>query len=168
MSYNVQGLVEEIMYCNEEGCGEPDATFCMGHVNRMFVHECSRACNCPSNCGNRVVQEGSRVHIQVFWTGNKGWGLRPLQFVPKGTFVFEYVGEIVTEGEMMARRMKGSLGKSEAYTLELNAAWREMEPNGDDMTFYMDSTAFSNSTRFLNHSYFTKNQSHFFMCLLYD
>ena len=40
-----------------------------------------------------------RVHMELYKTQLTGWGVRALQEIPKGTFVCEYVGEIITDKE---------------------------------------------------------------------
>lgn len=52
-------------------------------------------------CKNRVVQHGSRVALQVERSlkRSKGWSAVCLADIPKGTFVAEYTGEILTNAE---------------------------------------------------------------------
>ena len=75
------------------------------------LYECMDACKCDARrCKNRVVQKGIQLPLQVFWTGSdKGWGLRCAIPVRKGTFICEYVGEVVThqESERRAETEKG-------------------------------------------------------------
>ena len=40
-----------------------------------------------------------RSRLQVFRTNGKGWGVRALRDIPKGSFVCEYVGEIISDSE---------------------------------------------------------------------
>lgn len=47
-------------------------------------------------CANRVVQRGSQVKMMIFRTQNYGWGVRTLEPIPKGSFVIEYTGEVIT------------------------------------------------------------------------
>ena len=39
------------------------------------IFECNERCNCPSNCKNRVVQQGRTVPLEIFKTTNRGWGV---------------------------------------------------------------------------------------------
>lgn len=52
-------------------------------------------------CKNRVVQHGSKVALQVERSEKKakGWSARSISEIPKGTFVSEYTGEILTNAE---------------------------------------------------------------------
>ena len=99
-----------------------------------------------------MVQRGLCIPIEVFWTGGKDWGLRSKQKIWKGTFVFEYVGEIVTDAELMQWRALGVLEKLEAFTLALDADWISDQVT-DDVAFFIDSTVMGNVNRFLNHRY---------------
>uniref|UniRef100_A0A670XTK8 SET domain bifurcated histone lysine methyltransferase 2 n=1 Tax=Pseudonaja textilis TaxID=8673 RepID=A0A670XTK8_PSETE len=55
------------------------------------VYECSLLCSCDKNmCQNRLVQHGLQVRLQVFSTEKKGWGVRCLDDIDKGTFVCTY------------------------------------------------------------------------------
>ncbi|XP_069041560.1 histone-lysine N-methyltransferase SETDB1-A [Lepisosteus oculatus] len=62
------------------------------------VYECNSRCRCnPQMCTNRLVQHGLQVRLQLFKTQNKGWGIRCLDDVAKGSFVCIYAGKILTD-----------------------------------------------------------------------
>ncbi|CAF0734497.1 unnamed protein product [Brachionus calyciflorus] len=61
------------------------------------IFECNSNCKCDCRCSNRVVQNGISVRLQLFKTNSKGWGLRCLDDIPKGTFICNYSGELITE-----------------------------------------------------------------------
>lgn len=61
------------------------------------IYECNSSCKCKSNCLNRVAQQPLQMKLQVFKTGNRGWGLRCLNDVPKGSFICCYAGNLLTE-----------------------------------------------------------------------
>lgn len=75
------------------------------YVNNYFIDppmlfECNPACDCNRiTCNNRVIQHGLTQRFQLFRTRGKGWGLRTLRHIPKGTYVCEYVGEIISDSE---------------------------------------------------------------------
>ncbi|XP_028341758.1 histone-lysine N-methyltransferase SETDB1 [Physeter macrocephalus] len=48
-------------------------------------------------CTNRLVQHGLQVRLQLFKTQNKGWGIRCLDDIAKGSFVCIYAGKILTD-----------------------------------------------------------------------
>lgn len=41
---------------------------------RNEIYECNPRCECGLNCKTRVVQRGRQVPLQIFHTGNRGWG----------------------------------------------------------------------------------------------
>lgn len=58
------------------------------------IYECSLLCKCNRRmCQNRVVQHGPQVRLQVFKTEKKGWGVRCLDDIDRGTFVCIYSGK---------------------------------------------------------------------------
>ncbi|XP_032888707.1 histone-lysine N-methyltransferase SETDB2 isoform X2 [Amblyraja radiata] len=60
------------------------------------VYECNKWCKCDKRmCENRVVQQGLTVRLQLFKTHKKGWGVRCMDDVDKGTFVCCYTGRIL-------------------------------------------------------------------------
>ncbi|XP_075897044.1 histone-lysine N-methyltransferase SETDB1-B [Nelusetta ayraudi] len=62
------------------------------------IYECNKRCKCCSQmCTNRLVQHGLQVRLQLFKTQNKGWGIRCLDDVAKGSFVCIYAGKILTD-----------------------------------------------------------------------
>ncbi|XP_066233503.1 histone-lysine N-methyltransferase SETDB1 isoform X2 [Saccopteryx leptura] len=62
------------------------------------VYECNKRCMCdPNMCTNRLVQHGLQVRLQLFKTQNKGWGIRCLDDIAKGSFVCIYAGKILTD-----------------------------------------------------------------------
>ncbi|XP_068614424.1 histone-lysine N-methyltransferase SETDB1-B [Brachionichthys hirsutus] len=62
------------------------------------IYECNKQCKCcPQMCTNRLVQHGLQVRLQLFKTQNKGWGIRCLDGVAKGSFVCIYAGKILTD-----------------------------------------------------------------------
>lgn len=145
--------MEETIFCGNK-CSPDVQSPCRGHTNRVFLEECNENCDCSPSCGNRVVQKGLRSALEVFWTGSKGWGVRATSPILKGSFVFEYVGEIVTNAELMERRGTAKLGTSDAFTLALDADWRSEQMVSDEVALCIDGTYFSNVARFLNHRYF--------------
>ncbi|KAM9652616.1 histone-lysine N-methyltransferase SETDB2 isoform 6-T6 [Morphnus guianensis] len=65
------------------------------------IYECSVLCRCDKMmCQNRVVQHGIQVRLQVFNTEKKGWGVRCLDDIDKGTFVCTYSGRLMTRAEV--------------------------------------------------------------------
>lgn len=69
------------------------------------VFECNQRCTCHrSQCKNRVVTKGPMLPLEVFYCGSgKGWGVRCRVDIPSGTFVADYLGEILPESLTDAR-----------------------------------------------------------------
>ncbi|NWS13135.1 SETB2 methyltransferase, partial [Pachyramphus minor] len=66
------------------------------------IYECSVLCRCDKlMCQNRVVQHGIQVRLQVFNTEKKGWGVRCLDDIDKGTFVCTYSGRLMSRAEAL-------------------------------------------------------------------
>jgi [histone H3]-lysine9 N-dimethyltransferase len=64
---------------------------------KPVVYECGESCQCSFNCRNRVTQKGVRNHFEVFKTENRGWGLRSWEPIRAGSFICEYVGEVIDD-----------------------------------------------------------------------
>ena len=111
------------------------------------IYECNAACGCAPTCRNRVVQRGIAQSIQVYKTRHKGWAVRALAPIPKGSFVCEYTGEIITTEE--AERRGVEYDKSGFSTLfDLDAAVGQ----GGECEYTIDATYKCGVARFLNHS----------------
>ncbi|KAL2325326.1 hypothetical protein Fmac_024384 [Flemingia macrophylla] len=128
---------------------------CKGHLVRKFIKECWRKCGCDMQCGNRVVQRGIRCKLQVFLTGEgKGWGVRTLEYLPKGCFVCEYSGEILTNTELYERNQRivqSSDNDRHTYPVTLDADWGSEGVLKDDEALCLDATYNGNVARFINH-----------------
>ncbi|XP_020981877.1 histone-lysine N-methyltransferase SUVR4 [Arachis duranensis] len=132
---------------------------CKGHMVRKFIKECWRKCGCDMRCGNRVVQRGIRCKLQVYMTREgKGWGLRTLEDLPKGTFVCEYVGEILTNTELYERNVHSSCSNDRhTYPVTLDADWGSEGVLKDEEALCLDATYNGNVGRFINHRCFDAN-----------
>ncbi|RDX58292.1 Histone-lysine N-methyltransferase SUVR4 [Mucuna pruriens] len=125
---------------------------CKGHLVRKFIKECWRKCGCDMHCGNRTVQRGITCKLQVYLTREgKGWGLRTLEDLPKGTFVCEYVGEILTNMELYDRIMENSGKERHTYPVTLDADWGSEKGLKDEEALCLDATNNGNVGRFINH-----------------
>jgi hypothetical protein len=61
------------------------------------IIECGPTCACQEGCGLRKTGRGLGVPVEVRWTGNRGWGVFTRTAVRKGTYVANYMGEILSE-----------------------------------------------------------------------
>ncbi|XP_031225128.1 histone-lysine N-methyltransferase EHMT1 isoform X3 [Mastomys coucha] len=101
-----------------------------------LIFECNHACSCWRNCRNRVVQNGLRARLQLYRTQDMGWGVRSLQDIPLGTFVCEYVGELISDSEADVR-------EEDSYLFDLD--------NKDGEVYCIDARFYGNVSRFINH-----------------
>lgn len=94
--------------------------------------------------------------LEVFTAGNgKGYGLRTNFPISKGSFVIEYVGEVLTMSEVELRRKKH--GEEGNYVLTLNEFLvrrneQNQEKTGIVESIHIDAREIGNSSRFINHS----------------
>ncbi|KAL3317912.1 SET domain bifurcated [Cichlidogyrus casuarinus] len=62
------------------------------------IVECNDRCACKVNkCENRLVQRGLKERLQVFKTAQKGWGIRTLRPIQKGSFIAVYSGALYSD-----------------------------------------------------------------------
>ncbi|XP_053774408.1 histone-lysine N-methyltransferase EHMT1 isoform X1 [Desmodus rotundus] len=101
-----------------------------------LLFECNHACACWRTCRNRVVQNGLRTRLQLYRTQSMGWGVRSLQDIPVGTFVCEYVGELISDSEADVR-------EEDSYLFDLD--------NKDGELYCIDARFYGNVSRFINH-----------------
>ncbi|XP_047448804.1 histone-lysine N-methyltransferase EHMT1a [Mugil cephalus] len=120
--------------CWYDSEGRLPLDFCQREPPVLF--ECNHACSCWRTCRNRVVQNGLRTRLQLFRTHKMGWGVRATQDIPQGTFICEYVGEIITDAEANKRENDSFL-----FTLDNKV--------GD--IHCIDARLFGNIGRFINH-----------------
>ncbi|CAK7329446.1 unnamed protein product [Dovyalis caffra] len=132
---------------------------CKGHLTRKFIKECWSKCGCNKKCGNRVVQRGIQVALQVFPAPEgKGWGVRSVNALKKGTFICEYVGEIVTNQELYQRNNERAAKKERhTYPVLLDADWGSERILEDEEALCLDATEFGNIGRFINHRCYDSN-----------
>ncbi|XP_054816935.1 histone-lysine N-methyltransferase SUVR4-like [Prosopis cineraria] len=156
MSMKKEPQTHQLVYCQEcpleRSKNECMPEQCKGHLIRKFIKECWRKCGCDMQCGNRIVQRGLRCKLQVFFTSDKkGWGLRTLEDLPKGSFICEYVGEILTNMELHERIMHKNGNDKHTYPVTLDADWGSEVVLKDEEALCLDATYNGNVARFINH-----------------
>ena len=73
-------------------------------LKSSLIYECGPSCKCSSSCINRVSQYGLQFQLEIFKTELKGWGVRTRSFIPSGSFVCEYIGEVRHHTEVGSRQ----------------------------------------------------------------
>ncbi|XP_050993266.1 histone-lysine N-methyltransferase EHMT2 isoform X1 [Labeo rohita] len=105
-------------------------------IEPPLIFECNMACSCHKTCKNRVVQAGIKVRLQLYRTEKMGWGVRALQDIPQGSFICEYVGELISDAEADVR-------EDDSYLFDLD--------NKDGEVYCIDARYYGNISRFINH-----------------
>ncbi|PHU22380.1 hypothetical protein BC332_07487 [Capsicum chinense] len=130
---------------------------------KALVYECGPSCKCPPSCKNRVSQHGPRYHLEVFKTESRGWGLRSRDYISCGSFICEYVGELLDEREAENRIDRDEylfdVGNYDEEIPKRNVARNnnlKVESNylqmKDEDGFTLDALRYGNVGRFINHS----------------
>ncbi|XP_055612694.1 histone-lysine N-methyltransferase Su(var)3-9-like isoform X1 [Uranotaenia lowii] len=135
-----------------ECCGKmAGSKFAYTHKKRLNVapgtpiYECNKMCKCPTDCLNRVMQNGRKFNVTLFKTSNgRGWGVKTNQTIYAGRYITEYVGEVITFEETEKRgREYDSVGRTYLFDLDFN---------GSDNPYTIDAAHHGNISRFINHS----------------
>jgi hypothetical protein len=105
------------------------------------LYECSEICKCKADCGNRMNRPANNkfnLKVEVFKTEKAGWAVRSLQYIEKGTFVAEFVGEMISKDETSRRQQE--------YAFHVNSR--------TNAEYFIDPQHYGNISRFFNHSCF--------------
>jgi len=110
------------------------------------IYECNKRCECGPDCINRVVQKGRKHKLAIFRTDNGcGWGVKALENIKQGSFVVEYVGEVITSEQAEERGKKyDAEGRTYLFDLDFNL--------GDENLYTVDAAFYGNLSHFINHS----------------
>ena len=134
-------------------CGKlAGATFAYGPDHRLIVpvgtpiYECNKRCKCGNSCLNRVVQSGCKINLCLFRTLNGcGWGVKALEAIKKGSYVCEFVGEVITNEQAEERgKVYDAEGRTFLFDLDYN--------DGEHHPYTIDAGAYGNISHFINHS----------------
>ncbi|XP_028762617.1 histone-lysine N-methyltransferase, H3 lysine-9 specific SUVH6-like [Neltuma alba] len=129
---------------------------------KPLVYECGASCKCPSTCHNRVSQHGIKFQLEIFKTKTRGWGVRSLNSISSGSFICEYIGELLEEKEAEQRTGNDEylfdIGNSTNSTLwdGLSSLMPEAQSSSCEIVensgFTIDAAQYGNVGRFINHS----------------
>ncbi|KAK9880140.1 hypothetical protein WA026_008655 [Henosepilachna vigintioctopunctata] len=111
-------------------------------LNRILLTECNPDL-CPSGqkCNNQCFEKREYPQVIPYRTEGRGWGLKTMEFIQKGQFIIEYVGEIIDDEEYQRRINRMHQQKDENYyflTIDNNRM--------------LDAGPKGNAARFMNHS----------------
>ncbi|GLV35862.1 Nuclear receptor binding SET domain protein [Carabus blaptoides fortunei] len=111
-------------------------------LNRILLTECNPAvCAASTRCCNQAFEKRQYPPVLPFKTSGRGWGLKSLAPIKKGSFVIEYVGEVINEKEYRRRMKRKHEQKDENYYF--------LTIDKDRM---IDAGPKGNVARFMNHS----------------
>ncbi|XP_016649673.1 PREDICTED: histone-lysine N-methyltransferase, H3 lysine-9 specific SUVH5-like [Prunus mume] len=106
---------------------------------KSLIYECGIMCKCSSSCKNRISQHGIQFKLEVFRTKSKGWGVRSRSYIPQGSFICEYVGEILQDKQVKQRRgfvidatRHGNVGRFVSHSCSPNLFARSVLHDHDD------------------------------------
>lgn len=110
-------------------------------INRATRIECLNDCGCGRDCQNQRFQRKEYANVAVIKTAKKGYGLRAESEIRPHQFIYEYIGEVINEGNFRRRMIQyDKEGIKHFYFMSLN--------KGE----FVDATKKGNLARFCNHS----------------
>ena len=92
------------------------------------------------------MQNGCQFELSVIEYGDKGKGCRTDEFIPAGSFVIEYLGELLASIDDAERVVESRSGEPN-YVMFLREHF-----NSKTTTTIIDARNYSNKARFINHS----------------
>lgn len=132
-------------------CYNKDGRINLDELNecRPLIIECNPECCCdPLYCKNRVVLNKPRIQLMITRSKSKsGWGVKTMEFIPKGSFVCEYVGTVISDPKVAEMRGLQCDQEHESYLFDLDAY--EI-PDGKMLT--VDSLTEGNVAKYINHT----------------
>uniref|UniRef100_A0A6A7FQG3 Histone-lysine N-methyltransferase Su(Var)3-9-like n=1 Tax=Hirondellea gigas TaxID=1518452 RepID=A0A6A7FQG3_9CRUS len=154
---------DPVVGCSCTDCGGSQNTCCAKQMNSYFayskhgrlkvslgtaIYECNKLCACvkTGSCYNRVVQKGRTVQLTIFRTANnRGWGVKAGELIRAGSFVSQYVGEVISSEEAERRgQIYDARGCTYLFDLDYN--------RGDQNLYTVDAAKYGNVSHFINHS----------------
>lgn len=115
-----------------------------------LIYECNDSCLC-CNCLNKSVQFGPCMHLKIKNFEDKGLGLISEKYLPKGSFICEYAGEILTKAEAIKRDENNLRDHKMNYIFCLNEICME-KLGGKSIQTFIDPSLKGNIGRYINHS----------------
>ncbi|XP_010472269.1 PREDICTED: histone-lysine N-methyltransferase, H3 lysine-9 specific SUVH6-like isoform X1 [Camelina sativa] len=131
---------------------------------KPLIYECGPRCKCPASSYLRVTQHGIRFPLEIFKTKSRGWGVRSLKSIPSGSFICEYVGELLEDSEAERRtgndeylfdignRYENTLAEGMSELMPGAQAGPAEEEDEEASGFTIDAATKGNIGRFINHS----------------
>jgi histone-lysine N-methyltransferase NSD2 len=78
------------MVCHCSSVGDAPCCVDSSCLNRASFTECHpEYCRGGNQCQNQRFQKCEYARVKLFPAGERGWGLKTMEFLPKGTFIIE-------------------------------------------------------------------------------
>ncbi|KAH0285573.1 hypothetical protein KCU62_g7404, partial [Aureobasidium sp. EXF-3399] len=141
------GTTEQALECDcvEEWDAQTQSNHACGEdsdcINRATKMECPGDCGCGDGCQNQRFQQKVYADVSVIKTDKKGFGLRTNNHLKPNDFIFEYIGEVISE-PAFRRRMHQYDQEGIKHFYFMSLAKSE----------FVDATKKGNLGRFCNHS----------------
>uniref|UniRef100_A0A336LCY3 CSON003567 protein n=1 Tax=Culicoides sonorensis TaxID=179676 RepID=A0A336LCY3_CULSO len=119
--------------------------------SKDVIYECNSLCECSFDCRNRLVVFGPRKDLEITSMGGKGKGLITRKFIPRGAFICEYAGELLTKNEALKRNKINDDHGHMNYIVCLNEL-SDSKSKTDGLQTFIDPSKRGNIGRYLNHS----------------
>lgn len=118
-----------------------------------LIYECSHLCTCkPEMCQNRLVQYGPRRFLKIVYSAKYcSNGLITTRDIPKGAFICEYAGELLTRREAKNIIEQNEIKNKMNYVLFLKESCLSPEI-GTNLLAIVNPSVKGNIGRYLNHS----------------
>lgn len=113
-----------------------------------LIYECNESCKCKT-CFNKLVQYGPREDLRIVSSAAKGFGLVATSQISKGSFICEYVGELLTRSEALRRDGENQINDKMNFIFCLNEI---SSSNGSATQTFVDPSLKGNIGRYINHS----------------
>lgn len=110
-------------------------------LNHHTFTECQSTCNAGDKCENQRFEKCLYPKLEVRKVGGKGFGLFAGADIECGTFIIEYVGEVINLDEFHRRFERLKQQKSDTYYIL-----------SIDGSLFIDAGPKGNDARFINHS----------------
>ncbi|XP_060645860.1 nuclear receptor binding SET domain protein [Drosophila nasuta] len=113
-----------------------------GCLNRMLYNECHpEFCPAGAQCENQLFELRKSPRLDVVYMHDRGFGLVCREPIAEGTFIIEYVGEVINHAEFQRRMAQKTSDRDENFYFL-----------GVEKDFIIDAGPKGNLARFMNHS----------------
>uniref|UniRef100_A0A1I7Y951 SET domain-containing protein n=1 Tax=Steinernema glaseri TaxID=37863 RepID=A0A1I7Y951_9BILA len=108
--------------------------------HQSVLYECCESCGCKGKCSNTFSSKSMPYRYEIFRRKHVGFGCRTLDKIGKGSFVAEFVGEVISKEQAKTRTIQSFMYTSYHH------------PTIDDRDTVIDPYNYGNVARFFNHS----------------